>query len=49
MLDQVVRHYRNWKQYRSTYDELSRMSNRELADIGISRCDIARYARMAAK
>lgn len=49
MLDQVVRHYRNWKQYRSTYDELSRMSHRELADIGISRCDIARYARMAAK
>ena len=49
MLDQVVRRYRNWKQYRNTYDELSRMSNRELADIGISRCEIARYARLAAK
>jgi len=49
MLDQVVRQYRNWKQYRNTFDELSRMSNRELADIGINRGDIARYARMAAK
>ncbi|WP_417674037.1 DUF1127 domain-containing protein [Roseibium sp.] len=49
MLDQVVRRYRNWKQYRSTYNELSRMSNRELADIGISRCDIARCANQAIK
>lgn len=29
----------------STYRELSRMSNRELADIGISRSDIRRISK----
>ncbi|MBO6757151.1 MAG: DUF1127 domain-containing protein [Roseibium sp.] len=49
MLDNVVRSYQNWKRYRSTYDELSRLSNRELDDLGISRADISHYARQAIK
>ncbi|EFO29780.1 conserved domain protein [Roseibium sp. TrichSKD4] len=49
MLDSVVRSYQNWKRYRSTYDELSRLSNRELDDLGISRADISTVARGAMK
>ncbi|WP_150524573.1 DUF1127 domain-containing protein [Roseibium sediminis] len=49
MLDSVVRSYRNWKRYRATYDELSRLSNRELNDLGISRADISHFARASMK
>ncbi|MEP5759516.1 MAG: DUF1127 domain-containing protein [Litoreibacter sp.] len=45
MIDTVVRKYQNWKRFRTTYDELSQLSNRELNDLGISRADIARHAR----
>ncbi|TWI93129.1 uncharacterized protein YjiS (DUF1127 family) [Roseibium hamelinense] len=45
MLDTVIRKYNNWKRYRSTYEELSSLSNRELNDLGIARSDIDRYAR----
>jgi len=37
----------NWarsREYKRTYAELSRLSNRELADIGLRRCDIAEIA-----
>lgn len=34
-----------YRRYRRTVSELSRMSNRELNDLGISRCDIERIAR----
>lgn len=43
----IVRSYRNWRRYRETVSELSRLSNRELADLGIRRDDIARVARTA--
>ena len=33
--------------YRQTYRELSMLSDRELRDIGISRCDIYRIAKEA--
>ncbi|MTH97268.1 DUF1127 domain-containing protein [Roseibium sp. RKSG952] len=45
MIDTVLRKYKNWKRYRTTYDELSSLSDRELTDLGISRVDIDRYAR----
>ena len=32
--------------YRRTYRELSRLTNRELADIGVRRCDIEDIARL---
>ncbi|WP_173932358.1 DUF1127 domain-containing protein [Chelativorans sp. Marseille-P2723] len=43
----LIRNYRNWRRYRQTVDELSRLSNRELADIGINRGDIPYVARRA--
>jgi len=36
---------RNYRQYKQTVKELHRLTNRELSDIGISRCDIPRIAR----
>ena len=33
----LIRNYRNWRRYRDTVNELSRLSNRELTDLGISR------------
>ncbi len=44
--------YRDFAQrraiYRRTYDELSMLSDRELADLGMSRYDIPMIARRAA-
>ena len=34
-----------WKRYNRTVSELGSLSNRELADLGIMRTDIARVAR----
>ena len=41
----LIRNYRNWRRYRETVSELSRLSNRELQDLGISRGDIPHVAR----
>ncbi|WP_417623169.1 DUF1127 domain-containing protein [Parasphingorhabdus sp.] len=41
----IIRNYRNWRRYRQTVNELSRLSNRELNDLGISRGDIPFVAR----
>ena len=41
----LIRNYRNWRRYRETVSELSRLSNRELNDLGISRSDIHFVAR----
>lgn len=41
----VIRNYRNWRRFRNTCDELNRLSNRELDDLGISRTDIPSVAR----
>jgi uncharacterized protein YjiS (DUF1127 family) len=35
-----------YKRYRRTVIELSNLTNRDLADIGISRCDIPHVAAM---
>ena len=43
----IVRNYRNWRQYRATVSELNRLSNRELADLGINRGEIHALARKA--
>ena len=40
----LIRNYRNWRRYRDTVNELSRLSNRELNDLGINRADIAAVA-----
>jgi uncharacterized protein YjiS (DUF1127 family) len=36
--------YRDWRRYNAGLSELSSLSDRELADIGISRADIYRVA-----
>ncbi len=40
---------RAYRSYRQTSNELNRLSNRELADLGISRADIPAVARRAAR
>lgn len=43
---QKIRNFiRNYKSYRNTVRELSNLSDRELNDLGISRCDIPRIAK----
>ena len=44
-----ARAYNNWVMYRQTVTELGRMSNRELADLGIARQDIRAVARKAVR
>jgi uncharacterized protein YjiS (DUF1127 family) len=40
---------RRWQRYNRTVSELSHLSNRELSDLGLSRSDIPRIAREAAR
>jgi uncharacterized protein YjiS (DUF1127 family) len=44
MLSPIIRFFQNWKRYGHAVQELSQLSDRELADIGITRGDIARIA-----
>jgi uncharacterized protein YjiS (DUF1127 family) len=44
MLLPIIRFFQNWKRYGLAVQELSQLSDRELADIGITRSDIARIA-----
>jgi uncharacterized protein YjiS (DUF1127 family) len=41
----LIRNYRNWRRYRETVNELTRLSNRDLSDLGIARADIHTVAR----
>jgi uncharacterized protein YjiS (DUF1127 family) len=43
----LARSINNWRKYRKTVEELGRMSNRNLHDLGISRDDIHAVARSA--
>lgn len=47
MFANIVRMIRQWNRYNQSLTELSRLGDRELADIGISRCDIPRVAWIA--
>jgi uncharacterized protein YjiS (DUF1127 family) len=44
MFASIVRFVRAWRRYNHSLRELSRLGDRELADIGISRSDIRRVA-----
>ena len=48
MFAALVRFFQEWKRYHQSLNELSRLGDRELADIGISRSDIQRVAWNAA-
>ncbi|MBL6431177.1 MAG: DUF1127 domain-containing protein [Alphaproteobacteria bacterium] len=47
MFDSLARKYRTWRTYQNTVSELSRLSTRELDDLGIARGDISFVARRA--
>ncbi len=47
MTNRLVTTYRSWRKYRETYNELMRLSQRELDDLGINRVDIPSIARQA--
>jgi uncharacterized protein YjiS (DUF1127 family) len=40
---------RVWRRYSESLRELNRLDDRELADIGITRCDVQRIAWEAAR
>ena len=44
MLNSIARLLNEWKRYSEARKELSHLSDRELADIGITRSDIDRIA-----
>ena len=44
MLLSLIRMIQAFRDYRRNVDELSRLSDRELADIGLDRSDISRVA-----
>jgi uncharacterized protein YjiS (DUF1127 family) len=41
----IIGKFKEWRSYRRTVRELSALSNRELADLGINRADIPFVAR----
>ncbi|UXN03442.1 MULTISPECIES: DUF1127 domain-containing protein [unclassified Bartonella] len=45
----LVRSFNNWRRYRTTVNELSRLSSRELNDLGINRAEIPTIARRATR
>jgi uncharacterized protein YjiS (DUF1127 family) len=49
MFEVLKSRYATWKRYSRTVSELESLSNRELADLGISRVDIHRLAKEAAR
>jgi uncharacterized protein YjiS (DUF1127 family) len=44
MLLPIIRFFQNWKRYGLAVQELSQLSDRELADIGVTRSDIPHIA-----
>jgi uncharacterized protein YjiS (DUF1127 family) len=49
LLARLIRAFRAWRNYDRSVRELSRLNDRELADIGITRSDIRTVARSGAK
>jgi uncharacterized protein YjiS (DUF1127 family) len=49
MNNRFVNGYRNWRKYRDTYNELMRLTQRDLDDLGINRVDIPAIARQTAR
>lgn len=48
MTNRLVTTYKAWRKYRETYNELMRLSSRDLQDLGINRADIPTIARQSA-
>jgi uncharacterized protein YjiS (DUF1127 family) len=45
MSNRLMTTYKAWRKYRETYNELMRLSSRDLADLGINRAEIPAIAR----
>ena len=45
----LARSFSDWRKARRTYNELSRLTTRELDDLGIARGDIAEIARRSVR
>ena len=45
----IAQSYNNWRGYRNAVAELSQLSNRNFADIGVNRADIRATAQRAAR
>ena len=45
LISTVTRAFKRWKEYRTTVYELNRLTDRDLTDLGIHRCDIEYIAR----
>jgi uncharacterized protein YjiS (DUF1127 family) len=43
--ERIAKAYRTWRKYNKAYNELARLSDRDLDDIGIRRGDISGIAR----
>lgn len=41
----ILKRIRSYRKYKNTFNELNRLSDRELHDIGIQRCDIPYIAK----
>lgn len=48
MFDTISKRLQSYRKYQETYRELTRLSSRELDDLGINRADIATIARRSA-
>ncbi|MGU3539270.1 DUF1127 domain-containing protein [Methylobacterium sp. A54F] len=46
MINRIVARIRAYRRYRETVEQLSRLSDRQLEDLGIRRFDIERTARI---
>ena len=44
LINNITKSITKYNRYRRTFRELSNLTNRELADIGIARCDIPNVA-----
>ena len=49
LLSHVIRFLRAWRRYRATVQELSMLSDHELADLGLTRSQIGSVAYRSAK
>jgi uncharacterized protein YjiS (DUF1127 family) len=48
MMKALANKFGAWRRYRNSIRELSRLTDRELADLGLNRYDIATVARRSA-
>jgi len=48
IISHIIAAFQRWRMYNATVSELAQLSDRQLADLGISRCDITQIAREAA-